>query len=125
MGVRKDMAIFIGIIVFFLVISADAAQLVDWRSRVGKTITVRGAVAETIWQHIVSPPKGYPISTYVDVGKDQTVVYSREPLSCAPKTEIRVTGKVIEIRGLSKKPGEDDSYREYHLVADTWSCEGR
>lgn len=102
----------------------DAGDLANY---VGRTVTVKGVVSGIMWQHIVAYPEGYNFETYLDIGKGQTVVYSKVKIDC--KGALKVTGKVIQVAGEPDKPGEatklgDSKYGEYHIVADKWECSG-
>jgi hypothetical protein len=92
----------------------------------GATVTVHGRVATVIWQHIVGHVPGKK-AAYFDVEAEdrQTVVYWKEPPTCAGL--IEVTGQVIEVRGPPKRPGAkeskvDDSYGELHIDVESARC---
>ncbi len=102
----------------------DAGDLANY---IGKTVTVSGVVSGVMWQHIMAYPEGYNFETYLDIGKGQTVVYSKEKIDC--KGGLKATGKVIQVTGDADKPGErtklgDSKYGEYHIAADKWECGG-
>lgn len=88
----------------------------------GQSITLRGKVSTSPWQHLMS---GVPDKqeAYLDLqgGKEQTIVYWKEPPACAG--EVVVTGKVIAVRGQSKGPkGEESNVEELHVDVATVRC---
>lgn len=92
----------------------------------GEPITLRGHVATVMWQHMTTGVAGKKLA-YFDLrgGKEQTVVYWTETPKCAG--DIEVTGKVLELRGPSKRPHEpetkvDDSYSERHVDVTSARC---
>ena len=93
----------------------------------GGTITVRGQVSKIIWQHLMTGVEGKR-SAYFDLDGEksqQTVVYWKDPPKCAGTVEV--TGKVIEVRGASKRPNHgqtkvDDSYGELQIDVERARC---
>ena len=92
----------------------------------GATITVRGRVSQIIWQHIMTGVEGKK-SAYFDLDGEksqQTVVYWKDPPTC--NGTIEVTGKVLEVRGGSKRPGGatkvDESYSELQIDVEHARC---
>lgn len=119
------------IILTMLCGSANAAAIKDagdLANYVGKTVTVKGVVSGIMWQHIMAWPKGYDFETYLDIGKSQTVIYSKEKIDC--KGGLEVTGKVILVASGPDRPGErtkcgaSGGCGEYHIAADKWECGG-
>jgi hypothetical protein len=94
---------------------------------VGKMVTIKGHVSNIMWQHLMAYNKAYPHNSYFEIpDNNQIVLYSKNPLP--NDRELTVTGKVIEVRGSSKRPGEreskvDDTYVEYHLLVDSWTSD--
>jgi hypothetical protein len=106
--------------------SASAAAITMTGAKPGEPITLRGRPSKLVWQHMMTSVPGKR-SAYFDLGggKEQTVVYWKEPPNCAG--DIEVTGKVLELRGPSKRPGQpetkvDDTYSERHVDVDTARC---
>ncbi len=97
----------------------DASTL---RRYMNECVVLHGKVSDIPWQHMVGTFKGYPRTAYFDVGSFQIVVYSRTPISCTG--EVEVTGKVREVKGLSKGPEPRETFTEYHVTADSWKCTG-
>lgn len=93
---------------------------VDLYKNTGKIVTVNGKVSQIMWQHIMQPTKEYQNITYLDFDKQQTVVYSKEPIKC--KGMVEVTGRVIKVEGNSKDPRRKEAVDEYHIQAEKWSC---
>ncbi len=87
----------------------------------GKTVTVTGRISDVPWQHIIANEPGHPFSYYFDVGPEQTVIYAKTGIECGPG--LTVTGTVIEVGTKSKKPGDDQTYREYQILVEDWVCE--
>lgn len=92
----------------------------------GQVVVARGRVSTTPWQHVMSGVAGKK-SAYLDLegGKRQTVIYWVEPPKCS--AEVEVTGRVLEVRGDSKRPGgqptkSDDTWRELHIDVDSARC---
>lgn len=94
-----------------------AAELKNY---VGKKVMVTGKVSNVIWQHIMAPPETHPVENYFDIEKFQIVVYAKEEISC--EGDVKVKGKVIELRGAGKGSKVDETYVEYHIAADKWKC---
>jgi hypothetical protein len=94
-----------------------------WTKKVGKEATLEGRVAEAIWQHLIKGVAG-KTEVYIDLDdKTQTVAYIDPAFDC--KGKVRLTGKVVEVRGGSKRPGskiDDQEYVEYHLDVSRWEC---
>ena len=91
-----------------------------------QAIALRGRISKIPWQHLMTGVTGKK-AEYFDLegGKDQTVVYWKDPPSCSG--DIVVVGKVLEVRGPPKKPGGrdtkvDDSYSELHVDVDSARC---
>lgn len=93
---------------------------------VGRNVELRGRISDVVWQHLVGSFPGRPHSYYFDVGSSQIIIYSAAPIDC--RDSLAVRGRVVEIRGPSKRPGNegstkvDESYAEYHILVDTWRC---
>lgn len=95
----------------------NAAELKNY---VGKKVSVEGMISKIIWQHLMNPPATHPVENYFDMDKFQIVVYAKEKISCVGK--VKVKGAVIELRGAGKGSKVDETYTEYHIVADKWKC---
>ena len=88
----------------------------------GQTITLRGKISTSPWQHLTSGVADKQ-EAYLDLqgGKEQTIVYWKTPPACAG--EVVVTGKVIAVRGQSKGPkGEESNIEELHVDVATARC---
>ena len=90
---------------------------------IGKTISLIGSVSPTPWQHLIEIKETYENIEYLDLEDgNQIVVYSRKSIKCEGR--IKITGKVIEVAGRSKRPGDtsESVYSEYQIVVDDWEC---
>jgi hypothetical protein len=106
-------------------------QLYD---HVDQTVQLIGQCSKIMWQHIIGYFPAYPHQAYFDLDDgSQTVIYSMQKLPASGRLEL--TGKVVEIRGGSKRPKlvldaytkkdsrqskVDETYVEYHLLVDRW-----
>jgi hypothetical protein len=86
----------------------------------GKSVTFEGTMARIPWQHMINHPDTHPNHTYINIGDNQIVVYSKDYINC--KDKIKVFGTVIKVQGKSKRPGSGDLFTEYQVVADKWEC---
>jgi hypothetical protein len=86
----------------------------------GKKVSFEGTIAMVPWQHLIELPDTHRNINYVNVGKDQVVVYTKEAIEC--KAKVLVRGTVVKIQGKSKRPGSDEVFTEYQVVADSWQC---
>ena len=104
-------------------LSFACASNTHWTKQVGGETTLEGKVAEAIWQHLILGVAG-KTEVYIDLpDKTQTVAYIDPAFNC--KGQVRLTGKVVEVRGGSKRPGskiDDQEYVEYHLDVTRWEC---
>ena len=96
---------------------SDPAALKNY---VGKKVIVEGKISKIPWQHLVNPPKTHPVDYYFDMEKFQIVIYAKEKIAC-DKT-LKVFGEVIELRGAGKGSKADETFKEYHVVVDSWKC---
>ena len=120
----------VGLLLIVSCVGAGMYVKLDTASGLGqhvdRQVELTGRVSEVIWQHLGAYFPDYPESYYFDVGDFQIVVYARAPIECAG--ELTVRGRVVELRGPSKRPGDteeskvDDRYVEYHLKVDSWEC---
>lgn len=92
----------------------------DLKNFVGKKVVVEGMISTIPWQHLVNPPLTHPVEYYFDVGKFQILIYAKKKFSCG-KT-LRVSGTVIELHGAGKGSKADETFKEYHVVVDSWKC---
>ena len=87
---------------------------------VGQKVSVDGKISTIMWQHIMGFYKTHPWHNYFDFDKTQIVVYSKKKIT--EKGKIRVSGTVVELKGggapKGKKTKVDESYKEYHILAD-------
>jgi hypothetical protein len=98
-----------------------------FEKRVGQTVKLVGAVAQTPWQHMTGGVPGKSI-VYMDLdgGKHQIVAHFAQPPSCSG--DVAFEGKIFEVRGPSKaarrgEPGAArDEYWEYVIDVDSWRC---
>ena len=88
----------------------------------GEKVTFEGTIAMIPWQHLINAPDTHTNINYINVGKEkeQVVVYSKEKIDCKAKTIIK--GTVVKTKGKSKRPGSDEIFVEYQVVADSWEC---
>ena len=88
-------------------------------------ITLRGRVSETPWQHMMTSVAGKS-DAYFDLagGKEQTVVYWKDPPTCAG--DVIVSGKVLEVSGPAKAGGPErkiyEPHRELHVDVEDARC---
>lgn len=101
--------------------SAPWPPAIDSRAlaaHVGQQVCLAGHVAVNVWQHLVGAVPG-KTPHYVDLPDGgQLVVHCAEPL---PSGALELLGRVLEVRGSSKRPGKvDETYVEYALDVDAW-----
>ena len=111
-----------GCLLFACAASPYKCECKDWAEHVDQELTVEGKVAKAIWQHMIQGVPGKQ-EVYVDLeDQTQTVAYIDPAFNC--KGRIRLTGKVIELRGGSKRGSkiDDKEYVEYHLDVTRWEC---
>ena len=85
---------------------------------VDRKVSIGGIVANEPWQHMIGEFPGYDHIAYFDTDTDQIVIYSRKPVPAG--IPITVYGKVRQVGGKSKRPGDDTAYKEYHILVDKW-----
>ena len=93
----------------------------DLMSQVDKQVTIKGKISKIPWQHMITTVKGYPLNEYFDLeDKTQIVIYLKEAIP--ERGLISITGKVVGVKGGSKKPGaaKSEPYVEYHVAVDSW-----
>jgi hypothetical protein len=87
----------------------------------GADVDLTGEISDTPWQHMIDIPKKYPYADYFDLDDgDQLVIYTKLPVDCTG--EMRLNGKIIEIKGTSKRPGSDEKYTEPQILVDEFEC---
>lgn len=86
--------------------------------RAGDRVALTGKISDLPWQHLIDDVPSHPHADYFDVGRDQIVIYSREPIG--ETRAIRVEGTVRRVEGRSKGPSER-RHTEHHLVVDGWT----
>lgn len=82
-----------------------------------KQIKIRGRISSIPWQHTIASIQQYPFIEYFDLEDGfQTIIYSKEKINS--QNILEITGKVIEVKGRSKRPTneEHDEYTEYHII---------
>ena len=93
----------------------------DLKSQVNKIVTVKGKISNIPWQHIIGSVPGHNLQEYFDLeDKNQIVIYLKSAIS--ERGMISITGKVVEVKGGSKKPGaaKSEPFSEYHIAVDSW-----
>ncbi|HSA60554.1 MAG TPA: hypothetical protein VLJ37_12815 [bacterium] len=89
-----------------------------------KEIRLYGRIAQVINQHLIEASKKESVYIDLEDGGDQIVAYVPHSLSCRGRVEL--TGKWIEVRGPTKRPGRetkvDDSYVERQMDVTRWRC---
>ena len=93
----------------------------DLSKQVDKQVTITGKISDIPWQHMIASVKGYPKSEYFDLeDKTQIVIYCKNAIT--ERGMISITGKVIGVKGGSKRPGvaKSETYVEYHVAVDSW-----
>lgn len=87
----------------------------------GRMISFEGKVSDIPWQHLIKIPETHPHISYVDTeGHGQVVVYSRDRITC--RGPVKIQGTVFKVEGKSKRPGSDDLFTEYQIMAEKWKC---
>ncbi len=90
---------------------------------IGNDISLIGSISNTPWQHLIEITETYGNIEYLDLEDgNQIVIYSKKLIKCERK--VRITGKVIEVTGKSKRPGDtsEEVYTEYQIIVDDWEC---
>lgn len=86
---------------------------------VGRQICLTGRVAVNVWQHLVGTVADKSTQYFDLADGGQLVVHAAEPLPSG--AELELLGRVLEVRGSSKRPGKvDETYVEYALDVDAW-----
>ncbi len=91
----------------------------DLESRVGQEVVVSGVIGEAN-EHLTDAPPTHRAMNFVDVGPEQLVVYTAEPIDCGHRSPVTVTGPVRKISGRGKG---GQQYVAYHVVGERWSCD--
>jgi hypothetical protein len=86
----------------------------------GKEICFEGTIAMIPWQHLINMPDTHGSINYINRGEDQVVAYTEKVINC--KAKVAVKGTVIKTQGKSKRPGDDEIFTEYQVIADSWEC---
>ncbi len=86
----------------------------------GKKVTFEATIAMIPWQHLINAPDTHTHINYLNIEKEQVVVYSKEKIDC--KAKVNVKGTVVKTQGKSKRPGSDEVFTEYQVLADSWEC---
>ena len=95
----------------------------EWRD--GLPVVADGKISDRPWQHLVGSVEGKTAEYFDLPDGSQTIIYVTETPSCPDR--VRVSGKVIEIRGASKRPGEPESkagddFSELHIDVTRYRC---
>lgn len=91
------------------------------KDSLNKSNSFKGIISEIPWQHLVASIKDYPHAEYFDLEDGfQTIIYSKEKI--LSKTKLLVTGTVIEVKGRSKRPTDEEekNYSEYHILVNEY-----
>ena len=102
---------------------ANFIEYSDFQNNLGKTVKIKGKVAENIWQHITTIINSHDNMEYFDLDENyQIVVYSKKPITCIGLVEL--TGEVIKVEHKPKHPKSkiDNYYFEFQIVVDSWRC---
>lgn len=87
-------------------------------AHVGQQVCVSGRVAVNAWQHLVGTVPGKSPQYFDLADGGQLVVHAVEGL---PSGSLELLGRVLEVRGSSKRPGKvDETYVEYALDVEAW-----
>ena len=87
-----------------------------------KIITIEGTISSIPWQHMMGMFENYTFSEYLDLdNNEQIVIYSKTQI-LRRNARIKATGKIIKLRGRSKRPNkiDDDEHFEYQMLIDNW-----
>lgn len=97
----------------------------DLAAHLGETVTLKGVLSDTPWQHPVAPPEDHLRISYLDISeKHQVVIYTRDEVTCGETKAMEVKGEVIEIEVPMKRRGNEppSTLRAIQVVAETWRC---
>jgi len=87
---------------------------------VGRTVALEGKASDMPWQHLTTYLPGKEM-VYFDLDDGlQILVYVAGGLPCAGRA--RLTGTVLRIAGLGKRPGSNEEHVEYQLDVERWEC---
>lgn len=84
-----------------------------------RIVFMSGKISDIPYQHMISIPKNYENASYLDINKNQLVIYTKTPVKSNKKIEL--IGKVILLGGTSKRPGSKQKYSEYQIIVDYWN----
>ena len=101
----------------------DPTPRSEWRD--GLPVVAQGKISDRPWQHLVGSVEGKTAEYFDLQDGSQIIVYVTETPDCPEG--VRVSGKVIEIRGASKRPGEAESkaggdFSELHIDVASFRC---
>lgn len=106
--------------------SEDEYIVIDGQDEIqkydGKKIAFEGTIAMIPWQHLINLPDTHQNINYLNIGNEneQVVVYSKSKINC--KAKVSIKGTVVKTKGTSKRPGSDEVFIEYQVIADSWEC---
>lgn len=93
---------------------------------IGEDVTLVGRVSREPWQHLIGDVPGKQAVYFDPRDGGQIVVYVADPITC--QGEVQVGGRVLEVRGGSKRPPRpgdtkvDETYAELQLDVSAWRC---
>ena len=89
----------------------------ELQKHLNNEIIIRGRISDEPWHHLVGFFEDYPYPYYFELEDGfQIIVYTKEEIDT--KNLVEVEGKVIDVKGRSKRPFDSDEevYSEYHLL---------
>jgi len=101
--------------------SAARKDLTD--AKHGEAVTVEGKVSKEPWQHMIDPVAGKSAEYFDLDGGGQIVVYAAGKLPEGQR--LRLSGKALELKGTSKRPGSKEAVLERQLDVEKWESIGK
>lgn len=87
----------------------------------GIGVSLDGTLSNIPWQHMIHIPETYSYISYLDSeAHGQIVIYSKTRITCRRK--VTIYGTVFKVEGKSKRPGSEDRFTEYQIIAEKWKC---
>lgn len=102
--------------------------IVDYLTRYsGQQVIVYGTLTDEVHQHMVQPPPEHQKIAYLrpDSGGQMVIYLAKEVAPC--RGALKLSGRVLELRGPSKRPGGppskvDETYVEHQLQVENSLC---
>lgn len=97
--------------------SSELPSLVD------ENIILIGSKSNIPWQHLVGSFEDYRNPEYIDCPEGPQIVgHFKEMYDIEANKPLEMTGKVVKVVGLPKRPepDSDERYVEYQILIDEW-----